>query len=287
MVYLTSPPRWNAEVGAAVIDEAAVDGAFLQRVGHAARRHADRGAAQGGDEALDRHRGEADAQAVHVRHRPHRLACGVQIAGLVREQIKNLQALIFGREESKHLRIVQRLDADLGAADHIGQLDDLGQREAAGRRAVQEPGDIGNAGARIVGVVLHRPHLARREDRDIEPAAGFFLQFLHPIIEIFGENMRRRNKVAELEIVGGVAARNPRRGNERCASEQRRVELSPVHRCPPIDGRAALAGFLIDVKSAPKSSGRQRSRRSGAADCRRISAAYARHACRHPPERRI
>ena len=90
------------------------------------------------------------------------VVCGA--ARLVREEHQHLDALVLGVEVFRaQLGVVQHLGADLGAADHERQVDDLGQREASRRAAVQEPGDVGLAGAREVVVRRRRAHLRRRE----------------------------------------------------------------------------------------------------------------------------
>jgi len=98
------------------------------------RLHADRRSAERRNEIADGRRGETDAQAFHVLDGADRHLGRVDIAGLVREQQQHLDALVFGIEVFRaQLGVVEHLGANLGAADEIRQLDDLGQREAAGR----------------------------------------------------------------------------------------------------------------------------------------------------------
>ncbi len=44
----------------------------------------------------------------------------------------------------------------------------FGEREAARGSTVEKPGDVGDAGARVVDVVLHRAHGVGGEDGDVE-----------------------------------------------------------------------------------------------------------------------
>jgi hypothetical protein len=55
------------------------------------------------------------------------------------------------------LGIVEDLGADLGAADEVRHLGDLGQGKASGGGAVEEPHDVGLAGAGEVVALLHGP----------------------------------------------------------------------------------------------------------------------------------
>ena len=217
---------------------------LLHGIGDAAGRNADRRAAERGDEALDRHRSEADAQALHVVHGAHRLVRGEQVARLSGQKIEDLQALVFRLEQLKHVGIVERLGADLRAAGHVGQLDDLGERETARSGAGQVPGDVGDPGARIVDIVLHRSHFVGREDGDVQPAVGPLLQLVDPVLQVLGKDVLGIDEVAELEIVDRIAARHGRRGNQCRAGEQRRVELPPVHEFLPLNAASSKLASL-------------------------------------------
>ncbi len=98
---------------------------------------------------------------------------GVHDAGLMGQQQQHLDAAVLGVEIlGAQLGIVQRLGADLGAADQVGQLDELGQGKAPRGGAVQEPDDIRLPGAREIVVLLHRPHLRSGEALDRKAPAG-------------------------------------------------------------------------------------------------------------------
>ena len=91
------------------------------------------------DEIADRGRREADAQARMSSTAADGLLGRVHVAGLVGEEQQDLHALVLGVEVlGAQLGVVEHLGADLGAADQIRELDQLGQRKAPGRRAVRE-----------------------------------------------------------------------------------------------------------------------------------------------------
>ena len=171
----------EGDAGAAVIDHHAVERALLHLLDLLGRRDADRRAAERRHEVADFRRSEAQPHALHVVDGLDRLLGGVDVARLMGEQRQHLHALVLGVEIFRaQFRIVQHLGADLGGADQIGHLHDAGQREAARRRAMQEPGNVGLAGAGEIVMLLHRTHLRAGKALHYDAAAGILLELVSP-----------------------------------------------------------------------------------------------------------
>ena len=142
-----------------------------------------------------------ESQPSHVVGGADRLLGRVHVAGLVGEQQQHLDAPVLGIEMLRpQLRIVEQLGADLGAADEIGQLHQLGQRKASGRRAVQEPGDVRLPGAREIVVLLHRAHLRAGETLDGDPPARLLLQIFRPLDQPLRHGMLVAHEIGELHL---------------------------------------------------------------------------------------
>jgi hypothetical protein len=88
----------------------------------------------------------------------------------------------------------------LGAAHHVRQVDDLGEREAARRAAVQEPRHVGLPGAREVVVRRGRRHLRVGEMLEGEPAVGRLLQLLAPRHQPLGHEVLRADELGNLHF---------------------------------------------------------------------------------------
>ena len=98
------------------------------------------------------------------------------------------------------LGVVQHLGADLGASREIGQLDDLGQREAPRRGAVQEPGDVRLPGAREVVVLLDRAHLRAGEALDRDAPARLLFQISDHLISQLRHGVLVADEIGELHL---------------------------------------------------------------------------------------
>ena len=144
--------------------------------------------------------------------------------------------------------IVEHLGADLGRADQVWQLRYLGQREAARRRAVQEPGDVGLAGAREVVVLLHRPHLRSREALDRDAAAGILLKLVRPFDQPLRHGVLVADEIGELHLDRlrecDIGARQQRqRGRQQAARHfQVTIELMVVLPDGLVSARLPKAG---------------------------------------------
>ena len=99
----------------------------------------------------------------------------------------------------------------LGRLDDVGggalpgerQIGELGHRIAAGRHAVQHPGDVGDAVARRIELPVRRAdELAVRIDGELQPAVGFLFELLGPGRHPFVEGVLRRHEMRQLELDG-------------------------------------------------------------------------------------
>ena len=174
---------------------------LLQLLDLLGRHHADRSAAERRHEIADRGRREAHPHAFHVVGGADRLLDGMHVARLVGEQQQQLDAAMLGVEIFRpQLGVVERLGADLGAADKVGELHQLGQREAPGGRAVQEPGDVGLPGAREVVVLRHRTHLRPGEALDRDASARLLLQIVRPLDQPARHGVLVAHEIGELHL---------------------------------------------------------------------------------------
>jgi hypothetical protein len=193
--------------------------------------HADRGAAQAVDEVADRGGGEADAHPLHVVDRADRLLRGVHVPRLVREEHQHLHALVLGVEVLRaQLRVVQHLGADLGAADRVGQVDELGHREASRRAAVQEPRHLGLAGTREIVVRRGRRHLRVGEVLERQPPVRRLLELLAPLHQPLGHEVLGADELGDLDFELVLRLRG---GGKRARRGER---YQCPHRHPPRGG---------------------------------------------------
>ena len=122
-------------------------------------------------------------------------------AGLVREQVEHLGALVLGVEIlGAQLGVVEDLDAVFGTRREVGHVGQFGQRKAPRCCAVQDVGYLGGAVTREVKMLRRRPHLRAGEMFEAQAAVGFFLQLLAPLDEVLRLKMLRTDEVGDLDF---------------------------------------------------------------------------------------
>jgi len=124
----------------------------------------------------------------------------VGIEGLGVQQ-QHVHAAMLGVEVLAAQRaVVQHLGADLGAAHHVGQRDQLRQRKSPRGAAVQEPGHVRLPGARQVVVARRRRHLRAGEMLEREASVRRLLELLAPFHQPLRHEVLRADELGHLDL---------------------------------------------------------------------------------------
>ena len=199
--------------------------ALLQHVARFRRGGLHVGAAEQRDEARDRGVRGPHLHALHVAGHDDLLLGGMERAGIVREG----EAVVDVRHLLGGVLAIPRIErgaAFLRIGEQERQLHRAHDREAAGLVAGIDVRDVGDAVARHVVVVERLAELLRREDLDLDGAAGGLLDRGGPGFGGRMHRMRRRHPVREAPLDRLCPARSAGAG-----AEQRGERDQPFRRC--------------------------------------------------------
>ena len=136
-------------------------------------------------------------------------------AWLVGEQVQDLGATVLGvKVLGAQIGVVQGLDPDLCAADEVRHVDQLGERKATRRRAMQDVGDLGGAVAGKVEMLGRGPHLRTRKLLECEAAVGLFLEIFAPLREPLRLKVLGPDEIGDLDFEFLLRAHDGRKARD-------------------------------------------------------------------------
>ncbi len=129
--------------------------------------------------------------------------------------------------------LVERRRALLGVADQEGQLAGRDDGEAAGRVARVDEGDVGDAVAGHVVMVLGLAQLLRRKDGELQGPVRGLRDRLAPLDDVGVQRVLGRDPVRELELHGLGEGRAGEHGESQDRGGREAGQACVPHVCLP------------------------------------------------------